>query len=125
MLMGRDRSGRADAREEIGEAADATAEYLENRRREFVEGAEERIGTLRDDLAVLKEKAATATGAAKEELDATVVRLKEELGRTEERLADVKARGAEALDELSKGFDDAMADLKASFRSAKERFRSD
>lgn len=113
------------AREEIGEAAGATADYLENRRQEFLTGAEQRLESLADELGPWSEKAAAAKGAAKEELDATVARLKEELARSEERLADFKARNAEAFDALSKGVDDALTDLKASFGAAKERFRGE
>jgi hypothetical protein len=111
---------RKDTRQAVGTAT----QFIEQEKDEFVRAAQHEIDQLKDALARLKIQAKSATGEARDKLDAQAARIEPQLQAAEARLAELKAASAEKwretkevlarqLDQLKQSFDQEQHERKA------------
>jgi hypothetical protein len=76
-------------------------------------------------MAGLKERAAQATGKAREELNRQLDDLSEKREAARKKYEELKPVAGEAWQDVKSGLDEAMRDLKDAFKKASSRFDSD
>jgi hypothetical protein len=110
---------------EVKEAADAVAEYTDEKKEELVKKFDEKLTDLDAEIAKLEVKAEDAKEESKEKLDAALVDLREKRKAAAEKLEKLKASSADAWEETKTGFQKAWNDLESSYKDAAEHFDGD
>jgi Skp family chaperone for outer membrane proteins len=109
-----------DARREIGEAADATAEALEDTLDEYRRGVARELDEIDREIEELKATAEEKGDEARAKADAALEELDERRRAVARELDKLKSSSGEAWDDVRGGIDRAMADLKNAYEKAKE-----
>lgn len=104
-----------DVRKDTRQAVDTTAQFIEQEKDEFVRAAQRELEQLRDRLAMLKSQAQSATGEARDKLDAQAAQLEQQWQAAEAKLAELKAASAEEWRETKEVLAQQIDRLKQSF----------
>jgi DNA anti-recombination protein RmuC len=113
-----------DVRKDTRQAVGTTTQFIEQEKDDFVRAAQHELDQLKDQLARLKSQAQSATGEARDKLDAQTAQLEPQLQAAEEKLAELKAASAEKwreakevlarqLDRLKQSLDQEPQERKA------------
>jgi uncharacterized protein involved in exopolysaccharide biosynthesis len=109
----------AEVRVESSQALDASARDVEQKKDELVARAERELVQMRADFDRLKERAKSATGAARARLERRIADLEPRWRETEAKLAGFRARTRAAWREAREGLDRALSALRESYREVR------
>src|SRR6059058_4697867 len=98
-------------KEKAKETVDATKEYANEKKDEFVARIDARLKALKEDVSKVK-------GKTKDTKDATVADLEAKQWQADAKLAEVKKAGAKAWSSLKEGVEGAVKDLDDGVQSA-------
>jgi len=105
----------------IGEAANATADYVAQEWKEFADSMRDRLDKADERIKELRKKAEEATGDAKKELERAAQRLAEKQKKLREQLKELGDRSGAAWEEAEEGFRKAMAEFEKESKEAVEK----
>ena len=105
----------SNAKEKIGDAADATAAAAKAKRDEFVVAMQKKLEDLDSKYKVLEMRAAEAKGDAKKDLDEKVKVAKAKRDAAGKKLEEVKNASHDRWEKVKDGVENAYDDLKKIF----------
>jgi hypothetical protein len=105
----------SNAKEKIGDAADATAAAAKAKRDEFVQVMQKQIDELDVKYKALEKRAAEAKGDAKKDLDEKVKVAKAKRDAAARKLDELKEAGVDRWEKVKEGVGSALDDLKKVF----------
>jgi hypothetical protein len=105
-----------DAQEQSGAVTSGT----EKERREFVAKAEKDLSDLKTKMRDLEEKAATATGDAKDKLTQQMKTLKQEMKVAGQKLGKLKSAANSTWKNFASDVSNSINRIKASFKNGKD-----
>ena len=105
----------SNAKEKIGDAADATASAAKANRDEFVVAMQKKLEDLDSKYKVLEMRAAEAKGDAKKDLDEKVKVAKAKRDAAGKKLEEVKNASHDRWEKVKDGVENAYDDLKKIF----------
>jgi len=106
-------------REEIAEAAEATAAFLSQQSREILDGAEETFSQLEQDTQQL---ATDLKASGKEGWSTMIADLEQKKTTAQQKLKELKAATRENWEDTQKAFEVAVQELKDAYQKAKAEF---
>lgn len=117
-----DTKAKDEVRREIGEAYEATRDYLSKKKSDVGSEFDQRLKVLERDIEELREKAAATGEKGREKAEDTLAALKEKQDDVRKKFEEFKAAGAEMKQEAGVRLEKALEDLDAAYRKAKERY---
>lgn len=92
----------SDVQREIGEALDATGEYLTEQRKAFAKEMQGQMSTIDDRLTVLRAKIDAASGDAKVELQESLTELEQEFSTLDEHMESAAEKSGDAWEKAKR-----------------------
>ena len=111
-----------EVKREIGEAYEATRDYLQAKKTEMESEFDRRLDSLENDIEVLREKAAAAGETGREKADEALAALSRKQEEVREKLEEFRAAGEDMMEEAARGMEKAMEELDEAYRKARERY---
>jgi hypothetical protein len=113
-----------EMKREIGEAYEATKDYLQAKKTEMGGEFDRRISILEDDIELLREKAAAAGETGKEKTNEALAVLSRKQEEVREKLNEFRAAGGDMKEEAARRLEKALEELDEAYRKARERYGS-
>jgi hypothetical protein len=113
-----------EVKQEIKEAANATASMTKQEMDAFVVQMEAQLKNFDEKIARLQARAETLAGEAKESVDRKIETLVEKRENAYEKLQSLKSASAGAWEDLKSGLQSAMFELNRAMKEAADGFKS-
>lgn len=113
-----------EVKQEIREAADATASLTRQEMDAFIVQMEAQLNNFDERIARLRSRAETLSGVARESADRKIDTLIKKRDKAYQRLRSLKSAGSDAWDDLKSGLQSAMFELNRAMKEAADEFRS-
>ncbi len=113
-----------DVQREISEAADATADFTDKKKDEYVREMKQELEEMDDEIARLEAKSKDLSEDARAEWDQQSEALKEKRKAAGEKLDEVQESSAESWEEFREDADNAWSELSRAFDHAAAQFES-
>lgn len=114
-----------DVKTEMKEAADTTVAYLSEERKDLVEGYENRLDKINNQIEAFEGKMTSAAESAKDSYRARIDKLQSRYAEVQKDLKEFKETSENAWQELNEGLEEAFNELETAVEDAQKEFKSD
>lgn len=113
-----------EVKREIGEAYEATKDYLQAKKTEMANEFDRRLRVLEDDIALLRAKADATGESGREKAEEVLDALSSKEKDIRVKLEEFRAAGGNLKEEAARQLEKALAELDEAYRKARERYGS-
>jgi hypothetical protein len=111
-----------EVKREIGEAYEATKDYLQQKKTEMEGEFDRRLRALDDDIELLREKAAATGESGREKVEEALDALSRKQEGVREKLEEFRAAAGDIKEDASRRLEKALEELDEAYRKARERY---
>ena len=113
-----------EVKREIGEAYEATKDYLQQKSTEMGNEFDRRLAELDDEIELLREKAAATSESGREKAEEALEALSRKQEDVRTMLEEFRAAGAGVKEDAARRLEKALEELDEAYRKARERYGS-